>query len=213
MVCGQQVPVGQRSSILLRYQYVAGKFAGLSESRREPANAALTRLMRAEFELVVVVSRGRTGLTAHNEEMAHAEGNNRSFDRWCAYRGFGVHGAAVPVHGFETLYRAARSACSPAGRTAPSTAGCQAALARYAQALVSAGVSPTVELASCTQLLSEVAAAGGGTGVAALFEELLPESGSISPAPTLTGQTPASAGSDGGTTTGPPMAGGSVSPS
>jgi hypothetical protein len=55
--------------------------------------------------------------------------------------------------------------------------------------MVAAGVAPTVALASFTELRSEVIAAGGSAEVAALFEELLPESGSVgdSPSPVTPG--------------------------
>lgn len=95
---------------------------------------------------------------------------------------------AAPVAGFEALYDAAFAACTPAGGVAPDPAACEAAINAYSQALIAAGVDPAVALQSFTELRSEVAAAGGGDAIEALFEELLPESGAVGPtdpSPTL----------------------------
>ena len=84
---------------------------------------------------------------------------------------------AAPVPGFETLYAAALTACGPTG----SVEACTAAINAYSGAVVAAGVDPAVALVSFTELRTEVAAAGGTPEIAALFEELLPESGSVGP--------------------------------
>lgn len=88
---------------------------------------------------------------------------------------------AAPVPGFEALYQAAFAACTPAGGVAASAAACEAAINAYSGALVAAGVDPAVALGSFTELRSEVAAAGGGDAIEALFEELLPDSGAVTP--------------------------------
>ncbi|MNL19906.1 hypothetical protein D3C87_1411310 [compost metagenome] len=84
--------------------------------------------------------------------------------------------AAAPVAGFETLYDAVVVACTPPAGT---PAACEAAINAYSAALVAAGVDPAVALRSFTELRAEVAAAGGGDVIDALFEELLPESGAV----------------------------------
>ena len=96
---------------------------------------------------------------------------------------------AAPVPGFEALYQAVFAACTPAGGVAPASAACEAAINAYSGALVAAGVGPALALQSFTELRAEVAAAGGGDVIEALFEELLPESGAIPTAvsPTLPG--------------------------
>jgi hypothetical protein len=94
---------------------------------------------------------------------------------------------AAPVPGFEALYQAAFAACTPTGGAAANPAACEAAINAYSAALIAAGVTPTVALASFTELRAEVTAAGGGDAIEALFEELLPESGSVTPPP---GDTP-----------------------
>lgn len=84
--------------------------------------------------------------------------------------------AAVP--GFEGLYDAVLSACTPPLGT---PAACEAAINAYSAALVEAGIDPEVALQSFTELRAEVRAAGGGDVIEALFEELLPESGAGGP--------------------------------
>lgn len=84
--------------------------------------------------------------------------------------------AAAPVAGFEALYNAVLTACTPPAGT---PAACEAAINAYSAALVAAGVDPAVALQSFTELRAEVAAAGGGDVIDALFEELLPESGAV----------------------------------
>jgi hypothetical protein len=95
-------------------------------------------------------------------------------------------GNAAPVPGFEAQYNAVLAACAGPAAT---RAACEAAIIAYSGALVAAGVAPEVALASFTALRSEVAAAGGSVEVAALFEELLPESGNVgdNPSPTNPG--------------------------
>ncbi|MBB4053771.1 hypothetical protein GGR20_003433 [Devosia subaequoris] len=83
---------------------------------------------------------------------------------------------AAPVSGFEALYDAVLTNCTPPAGT---PAACEAAINAYSSALVSAGVDPVVALQSFTELRSEVAAAGGGDTIEALFEQLLPESGAV----------------------------------
>lgn len=83
---------------------------------------------------------------------------------------------AAPVPGFEALYQAAFAACTPPAGTPEA---CEAAINAYSAALVAAGVDPVVALQSFTELRAEVAAAGGGAVIDALFEELLPESGAV----------------------------------
>ncbi|MHA6297970.1 hypothetical protein [Devosia sp. CAU 1758] len=89
---------------------------------------------------------------------------------------------AAPVPGFEALYQAVFAACTPSGGVAPSPAACEAAINAYSAALIAAGVDPAVALQSFTELRAEVAAAGGGDVIEALFEELLPESGAVAAA-------------------------------
>lgn len=108
--------------------------------------------------------------------------------------------AAAPVPGFEALYEAAFAACTPSGGAAPSVDACEAAINAYSSALIAAGVEPAVALESFTELRAEVAEAGGGAAIDALFEELLPESGAVD-API--GPTPPAVGGTGGT---PPVA-------
>lgn len=86
---------------------------------------------------------------------------------------------AAPVPGFEALYQAAFAACTPANGVPPSVEACEAAINAYSAALIAAGIDPAVALASFTALRAEVAAAGGGAAIAALFEQLLPGSGAI----------------------------------
>lgn len=90
-----------------------------------------------------------------------------------------ANAAAVP--GFEVLYNAAFAACTPSRGIPPVPAACEAALNAYSAALIKAGIDPAVALASFTELRAEVAAAGGGAAIEALFEELLPDSGSVTP--------------------------------
>lgn len=90
---------------------------------------------------------------------------------------FGAHqAAAAPVAGFEALYDAVLTACTPPAGTVEA---CETAINAYSAALVAAGVDPAVALQSFTELRAEVAAAGGGDAIEALFEELLPESGAV----------------------------------
>jgi hypothetical protein len=89
---------------------------------------------------------------------------------------------AAPVPGFEALYQAAFAACTPANGVPPSPEACEAAINAYSAALIAAGIDPAVVLTSFTALRAEVAAAGGGDAIAALFEALLPETGAINPA-------------------------------
>jgi len=86
---------------------------------------------------------------------------------------------AAPVPGFETLYAAAFAACTPSQGVPPNPAACEAAINALSQAMVAAGVAPAAALASFTQLRAEVRNAGGGAAIEALFEELLPDSGSV----------------------------------
>jgi hypothetical protein len=86
------------------------------------------------------------------------------------------HAVAAPVPGFEGLYNAVLTACTPPVGT---PAACEEAINAYAAALVAAGVDPAVALGSFTELRAEVRAAGGGDVIDALFEELLPESGFV----------------------------------
>ena len=88
--------------------------------------------------------------------------------------------AAAPVEGFEALYSAVLTACTPPAGT---PAACEAAINDYSAALVAAGVDPEVALLSFTELRAEVVAAGGGEVIDALFEELLPESGAVGGVP------------------------------
>lgn len=81
---------------------------------------------------------------------------------------------AAPVPGFEALYDAVLTACTPPLGT---PAACEAAINAYSSALVAAGVDPAVALQSFTELRAEVRDAGGGDVIEALFEQLLPESG------------------------------------
>lgn len=85
---------------------------------------------------------------------------------------------AAPVPGFEALYNAVLTACTPPLGT---PAACEAAINAYSSALVAAGVDPVVALQSFTALRAEVAANGGGDVIEALFEQLLPESGAGGP--------------------------------
>lgn len=89
---------------------------------------------------------------------------------------------AAPVQGFDDLYNAAFAACTPADGRAAVPAACEAAINAYAAALIEAGVDPALALGSFTALRADVAAAGGGAAIADLFEQLLPESGSLTPA-------------------------------
>lgn len=90
---------------------------------------------------------------------------------------FGVlPAAAAPVAGFEALYDAVLTSCTPPAGT---PAACEAAINAYSSALVTAGIDPVVALQSFTELRTEVAAAGGGDSIEALFEQLLPESGAV----------------------------------
>lgn len=84
--------------------------------------------------------------------------------------------SAAPVPGFEALYNAVLVACTPPRGT---PAACEAAINAYSAALVAAGIDPAVALRSFTELRAEVAAAGGGAVIDALFEQLLPESGAV----------------------------------
>ena len=83
---------------------------------------------------------------------------------------------AAPVAGFEALYDAVVSQCTPPLGT---PAACEAAINAYSSALVTAGVDPVVALQSFTEARAEVAALGGGDAIEGLFEELLPESGAV----------------------------------
>lgn len=99
--------------------------------------------------------------------------------------------SAAPVPGFEAQYAAALAACTPATGT---PAACEAAINALSAAMIAAGVPQDVALASFTELRSEVAAAGGFVDI---FEELLPESGAVTP-PAATGTPAAVTGGDGG---------------
>jgi len=92
----------------------------------------------------------------------------------CAVSVFALPAVAAPVPGFEAIYQAVRSNCTP---PAGSPERCELAINAYARALVEAGVEPDVALRSFTALRAEVAVAGGGDVIEALFEQLLPESG------------------------------------
>lgn len=87
-----------------------------------------------------------------------------------------IQAMAAAVPGFEDLYNAVFASCTPPAGT---PAACEAAINAYSAALVAAGVDPAVALQSFTELRAEVAAAGGGAAIEALFEELLPDSGAI----------------------------------
>lgn len=110
---------------------------------------------------------------------------------------------AAPVPGFEALYQAAFAACTPADGVAADTSACELAINAYSGALVAAGIDPAVALASFTELRAEVAAAGGGAAIEGLFEELLPDSGSVTP-PADTG-TPAANNGSGGPSSASPV--------
>jgi len=87
-----------------------------------------------------------------------------------------LQAVAAPVPGFEGLYDAVLSACTPPAGT---PAACEAAVNAYSGALVAAGIEPEVAVASFTELRAEVEAAGGGEVIDSLFEDLLPESGAV----------------------------------
>lgn len=102
---------------------------------------------------------------------------------------------AAPVPGFEAQYAAALAACTPATGT---PAACEAALNALSAAMIAAGVPQDVALASFTELRSEVAAAGGFEDI---FEELLPESGAVTPPADAPTPAAVSGGSGAGTPT------------
>ncbi|WP_338719481.1 hypothetical protein [Devosia sp. XK-2] len=87
-----------------------------------------------------------------------------------------IQAMAAAVPGFEDLYNAVFVSCTPPAGT---PVACEAAINAYSAALVAAGIDPAVALQSFTELRAEIAAAGGGAAIDALFEELLPDSGAI----------------------------------
>lgn len=101
--------------------------------------------------------------------------------------------SAAPVPGFEAQYAAALAACTPPAGT---PGACTAAINALSAAMIAAGVPQATALASFTALRSEVAAAGGFEDI---FEELLPDSGAVTPPAPAAGGTPAASGGSTGT--------------
>jgi hypothetical protein len=102
-----------------------------------------------------------------------------------------ANAVAAPVQGFgaerdalyQELYNAVISACSG---PAASSNGCRLAITAYSDQLIADGVPLEVATASFAALRSEVAALNGGNvalmaQIEGVFEELLPEVGSIGP--------------------------------
>lgn len=82
---------------------------------------------------------------------------------------------ATAVPGFETQYDAVKVACAPTG----TAEACIAAINTLSAAMIAGGVPADAALRSFTELRAEVVAAGGTAEIEAIFEELLPDSGSV----------------------------------
>lgn len=89
---------------------------------------------------------------------------------------------AAPVPGFDRLYTSVVNSCSPASTRAL----CEAAINRYAAALIAARIPLNVANQSFLSLRVDVRLANGGnarvlTEIDSLFQDLLPETRSVGP--------------------------------